>query len=96
LKWARPSKRLKSFFQYFNYSKLGKYESCNSCYLKHSNLCIPEDKFKCSNFPFGKKFKFPTEFEFKIRNENIFEISLNFKGVQTFEEKFQKPTKNLS
>jgi hypothetical protein len=43
-----------------------------------------EDKFKRSNVPFGKEFKFPSKFELKFRKENIFEISLNLKGFKPF------------
>jgi hypothetical protein len=54
------------------------------------------DKFKRNNFPFGKKFKFPTEFDLKFRKQKQVAFGLNFKGVQTFEQKYHKFTKNLS
>jgi hypothetical protein len=57
---------------------------------------MEKDKFKRNNFPFGKKFKFPTEFELQIQELNCIEFGLNFKGVQTFWEKFHKCTKNIS
>jgi hypothetical protein len=42
-----------------------------------------EDKFKRSNFPFGKKIKFPIEFELKILEQNKDKFRLNFAGAQT-------------
>jgi hypothetical protein len=40
------------------------------------------DNFERDNFPFGKKFKFPTEFEIKkIRKQSDLEFGLNLKGV---------------
>jgi hypothetical protein len=63
---------------------------------KFSKLCKVGDKFKRNNFPFGNKFKFETEFELKFRKPNKVEFALNFKRVQTFEEKFHNFTKILS
>jgi hypothetical protein len=79
--WARPDSmpgqtvvvggaRLTDFpnlFQYFNYSELAKYENYNSFYPKISKPGQVVDKLKRNNFPFGKKFKFPTPFELKIQ-----------------------------
>jgi hypothetical protein len=46
--------------------KVAQYETGTSTTPKICNLGIVLDKFKRNNFTFGKKFKFPTEFELKI------------------------------
>jgi hypothetical protein len=66
---GRAQQTVKIFFQYFNYSKLGKYKSCTSYYQKNSKHCMLEDKFKRNNFPAGKELKFPIESELKIQEE---------------------------
>jgi hypothetical protein len=57
---------LNILFQYFSYSKFEKLNSCTSCSLNFSKLYQVVDHFRRVNFPFGMKFKFPTEFESKI------------------------------
>jgi hypothetical protein len=54
------------FLQSTNQFKFLKCEKGNSILPKFSKLFIVEDKFKRNIFPFGNKFKFPTEFELKI------------------------------
>jgi hypothetical protein len=49
-----------------NRFKLASHQKGTSRAPKISNLYMVADKFKRNNFPFGKKFKFPTEFELKI------------------------------
>jgi hypothetical protein len=34
-------------------------------------ICMLQDEFKRSKFPFGMKSKFPTEFELKIEEANL-------------------------
>jgi hypothetical protein len=53
-------------FKYSIYSKFEKYKSCTSSPPKFSKLYQIVYKFKMNNFPFGKEFKFPTQFELKI------------------------------
>jgi hypothetical protein len=63
-----------NLFQYFNYSELAKYKNYNSSYLKISKLGQVIDRFKMNIFPFGKRFKFSTQFEWKIQGLNYFWI----------------------
>jgi hypothetical protein len=48
---------------------------------KISKLYKVEEKFIRNNFPFDKKFKFPTEFELKFQKQNNLKFGLNLKGV---------------
>jgi hypothetical protein len=71
-KWAGPISTVKNSFPIIsNYIKLAKYESCTSCSAKFSQLYQGVVIFKRNNFPFGKKFKFPTDFELKIQEANL-------------------------
>jgi hypothetical protein len=65
---------LVNLFQYsnyfpiaFNWSVLQKYKKGTSKVLQISKHWQAVDKFKRNNFPFGKDFKSPTEFELKIQ-----------------------------
>jgi hypothetical protein len=75
---------------------LQKYKTLASHVQKISKLCRLEDKCKGNNFSFAKKFKIQMNFEIKIQETNQISIWFVFKKVQTFEEKFNKFTKNLS
>jgi hypothetical protein len=58
---------LNILFQYFSYSKFEKYKSCTSRSPKFSKLYQMVDNFNRDDFPFGKKFRFPTASELKIQ-----------------------------
>jgi hypothetical protein len=54
-----------------NYIRLEKYECYTPCSPKFSQLYQGVETFKRNNFPFGKKFRFPTDFELKIHEANL-------------------------
>jgi hypothetical protein len=54
-----------------NYIKLAKYESCTPFPPKFAQLYQGVETFKRNNFPFGKKFKFPTDIELKIQKAKL-------------------------
>jgi hypothetical protein len=56
---------LNILFQYFSYSKFEKYKSCTSLSPIFSKLFQVVGNFNRDNFPFGKKFRFPTASELK-------------------------------
>jgi hypothetical protein len=49
-----------------------------SCTPKFSKLYHGVETFKRNNFPFGKKFKFPTDIELKIQEANLIWIWFEF------------------
>jgi hypothetical protein len=51
---------IQRFFHLPNQFKIANYEKGTSVAPKISKHCKVEDKLKRKNFPFGKKFKFPT------------------------------------
>jgi hypothetical protein len=61
---------LNILFQYFYYSKFEKCKSCTSYSPNFSKVYQVVDNFKRDKFTFGKKLKFPTEFELKIWEVN--------------------------
>jgi hypothetical protein len=66
IKWAGPISTKKNSFPIIsNYIKLAKYESCTPCSPKFSQLYQGVETVKRNNFPFGKQFKFKTDFELK-------------------------------
>jgi hypothetical protein len=68
IKWAGPISTVKNSFPIIsNCIKLAKYESCTPYSQKISQLYQGVETFKRNNFPFGKKFKFLTDFELKIQ-----------------------------
>jgi hypothetical protein len=72
IKWADPISTVKNSFPTIsNYIKLAKYESCTLYSPKISQLYQGVETFKRNNFPFGKKFNFPTDFELKIQEANL-------------------------
>jgi hypothetical protein len=63
LQWARPIYpffNCSKIFQLPNGFKFANYEKGTSKASKFSKLYMEKHKFKCSNFPIGKEFKFPT------------------------------------
>jgi hypothetical protein len=54
-----------------DYIKLAKYESCTPSSPKFCQLYQGVETFKGNNFPFWKKFKFPTDVELKIQEANL-------------------------
>jgi hypothetical protein len=72
IKWAGPISTVKNSFRNIsNYIKLAKYESCTPYSPKLSQIYQGVETFKRNNFPSGKKFKFPTNFELKIQEANL-------------------------
>jgi hypothetical protein len=74
LQWARPIYpffNCLKIFQLPSRFKFSNYEKGTSRAQKNSKLYMAEYKFKRSNFPFGKEFKFPIEFEVKIKEANL-------------------------
>jgi hypothetical protein len=57
-------------FQYDPKLSVPKYKTKSSLSPKISKLSRLADKFKWNNFTFGKKFKFPTEFELQNQEAN--------------------------
>jgi hypothetical protein len=97
--WTGPSKLFSIFHRLSKYSnqiKLVKYEQGNSKGPKISKLCKGVDLNIVNNFAHWHNFIFSLDFMYKFGNKLKFESSLNFKGVQTFGEKFHKFSKNLS
>jgi hypothetical protein len=64
---GRAQFNIQTIFQIFKHFKIAQYETSTYQTPKNSKLGKVKDKFKRNNFPFGKKFKFPTEFELKIQ-----------------------------
>jgi hypothetical protein len=77
----------------FKYSTSKKYKSKPSLHSKFSKLCMLIENFNWNNFHFW--FNIQISLDFKLQNSEI-NSNLNFKGVQTFWEKSQKFTKNLT
>jgi hypothetical protein len=55
-----------------------------------------EDKFKRSNFPFGKEFEFQMDFELKIQEANEIWMQIEFKRASNLLGKINKFTKILA
>jgi hypothetical protein len=79
-RWAYTLQVGRARLNLFNYSKdfqisnqfnHAKYENGTSETPKISKLCMLEVKFKRTNFPFGKKFKFQMDLELKIQEANL-------------------------
>jgi hypothetical protein len=54
---------------------------------KTSNFCKQNTNSKGTTFYLGRSSNSQHNLNQKFRKENKFEIGLNFKGIQTFEEK---------
>jgi hypothetical protein len=79
---------LSIFFKLQNRFKLTKFETSTFKAPKTSKLCMVSAYVKLDNFHFWPNSQIPLYFELKSRKQIQFDVGLNFKGVQTFEEKF--------
>jgi hypothetical protein len=75
--WSSP---LKYVFKFSKLQQVCKIQNALLCCSKFSKLCMRVYWIFVHNIPFGRKFKFQTEFELKIQEANCFWIWDKFIG----------------